>query len=740
MRRFFAFFLVSGFCSLVYQVVWLRLAMADFGVTTTSVSLVLSLFMAGLGLGSYLAGRWTRRQVERPAASLLKQYAVVEFAIGLSALAVPLQLDAGRALLDRIGGGLDLGSGGYHLVSGVVLAFALLPWTTGMGATFPLVMSAIEKSRPRDAERSFSYLYLANVLGAVLGTLTSAFVLIELLGFAGTMRVAMGLNVLLGLTVLNLARSAEFTGRPAPARPAPQRSRLEGLPAVHILLLLLLTGTTSMAMEVLWVRQFTPYLGTVVYAFAAILGLYLVATFVGSRIYRARIGKREERAGSTVWMVVGAVSLLPLMAADYRLPVADSTLMAVLRVTVGIAPFCAALGYLTPMLVDVYSGGDPDRAGAAYAVNVVGSLIGPLLAGFVLLPLLGERPTLVILAVPLLVTGALVAARRAGAARTVFVSMLGVSAGLIGGTQGFERQFEPRLVLHDSTATVIATGEGMNRALYVNGTGITNLTPMTKMMAHLPMSWRDRRPESALVVCFGMGTSFRSLHSWGADVTGVELVPSVVDAFAFFHEDAEAVASSPRAHIVVDDGRRYLERTDRRWDVITIDPPPPVEAAGSSLLYSREFCELLRDRLTPDGILQQWVPGGDGTTLMGIAEALFQTFPHVRLFRGLSGWGTHLLASMEPLPDRTAADLLAHMPPAAVADMLEWGPETDPQVQLERVLGREIRRFKAYLEQLEDAPVMLDDRPLNEYFLLRRARGETAEPQLLEALGIGGGK
>ena len=137
----------------------------------------------------------------------------------------------------------------------------------------------------------------------------------------------------------------------------------------------------------------------------------------------------------------------------------------------------------------------------------------------------------------------------------------------------------------------------MKRQLFVNGVAITVLTPATKMMAHLPLASLDHKPRNALAICFGMGTSFRSLLSWDIPVTAVELVPSVPRVFSYFHSDTPELLHSPLAHVIIDDGRRYLERTAEQYDVITIDPPPPIEAAGSSLRYSKEFYSTLKPRL-----------------------------------------------------------------------------------------------------------------------------------------------
>ena len=149
-----------------------------------------------------------------------------------------------------------------------------------------------------------------------------------------------------------------------------------------------------MGMEVVWIRQFTPYLGTVVYAFASILATYLVSTFLGLQIYRAW-SKKNRQEGRLIWVLLGLFALLSLVGANPNL-----TLTRFLRLSLGIVPFSAALGFVTPLLVDRWSGGDPGRAGKAYAMNVLGCIMGPLLSGFVLLPLISERWVLFTFALP----------------------------------------------------------------------------------------------------------------------------------------------------------------------------------------------------------------------------------------------------------------------------------------------------------------------------------------------------
>jgi hypothetical protein len=292
-------------------------------------------------------------------------------------------------------------------------------------------------------------------------------------------------------------------------------------------------------------------------------------------------------------------------------------------------------------------------------------------------------------------------------------------------TRDYENQFHPREVLRDHTATVIAAGGGsVEKDLFVNGVGITGLVPATKMMAHLPLAYLQSQPQNALVICFGMGTTHRAVLSWGIRSTAVELVPSVPRVFPYFYADGAQLLRSPLSRVVVDDGRHYLERSSEQYDVITLDPPPPVEAAGSSLLYSKEFYEIAKRHLRAGGILQQWFPQGsaDPTALVSVAKALRESFPYIRVFHTVGGWGNHFLASMSPLTRTSAAVLASRLPPAAVSDLLEFGPAQSPEEQFAPVINSEFSIESLIARASGSVPALQDDRPVNEYYILRSAQ------------------
>jgi spermidine synthase len=731
-RRYFVFFVVSGFCGLVCEVVWLRLAMASFGVTTALASIVLSMFMAGLALGSWGAGALTRDVRSGAAARALRLYSLAELLVGLSSLVVPFELTLGRHVVQTLGSTAAWQSSRYYLFTGMWVALTLIPWCACMGSTFPLLMAVLRRQPRYASERSFSYLYMANVLGALLGTIVSAFVLIELFGFTGTLYVVCVLNSLIAISAFALSfQSADSASVPDAVPQEARRSLLYGLPKNAVLWMLFATGFVSMGLEVVWIRQFTPYLGNVVYAFAGIVAVYLLATLLGSQDYRFWARSHDPGESAASWSLLALFSIIPMIAADPKMPFRIGHLeLAGLRLS-AIVFFCSLAGFLTPLLVDSRSSGDPGRAGRAYAANIAGSLLGPLAAGLWLLPRFGERGATVALTLPLFAIAAVTALRPAAfeapsrgrklSPKLRFAVATSASVLILLVSHDYETKYPVRQVRRDYSATVIATGRGFDSELLVNGIGMTRLTPVTKYMAHLPLAFMSRPPRKGLVICFGMGTSFRSMLSWGISTTAVDLIPSVPMFFGYFHADALALLQSPRARVVADDGRRFLDGSPDSYDVIVVDPPPPPAAPGSSLLYSREFYDVAKKHLGTNGIVQMWYPSAEGDvgSASSIAKALTQSFPHVRAFHAFAGEeGVHFLASMDPLPTVSSEELASRLPAAAADDFVEWGPASNASDQFALVLSREVTT-DALIAAAPRAPALSDDGPINEYFLLR---------------------
>lgn len=712
------------------------MAFAAFGIITPVLSVVLSVFMLGLALGSWAGGKFIAPLTRKTGLSAAFLYAGAEFLIGLGAIAVPKLFAVSERILLPTG---QMNSAGYLFFSALALAVSIFPWCVFMGTTFPFMMAYVREQDSGNTG-SFSFLYLANVLGAMCGTFLTAIVFVERLGFHHTLWVAAAGNFTiafisgcLGWEQQQLARALQVDKRAIEAGTAgPEDSAINRFNLV----ILFCTGFIAMSMEVVWTRAFAVALKTQVYSFAAIVFTYLGATFAGSALYRW--DRRRSQVKSKAWLfaMLAVAAFLPIAANDPRMVrelfwIGEIDPRSALILLGSICPFCALLGYLTPSLIDECSTGQPRRAGRVYAINVLGCILGPLASCYLLLPLVSERCALVLLGIPFIVFWLMVQKSQPRAHRIGFALALGVTLTWCG---RYSEDFEDWLfkntanvvIRRDYAASVISFDNDGKKWLLVNGIGMTTLTPITKFIADLPLTYHEGKPKSILVICFGMGTTFRSALSWGIDTTVVELVPSVTRAFGFYHADAEKYVNDPNGHIIIDDGRRYLSRCAKKFDVIVVDPPPPVEAAGSSLLFSREFYELAKQHLNTNGIVQMWFPGGEILIAQAVTRSIAEAFPYVRCFGSVDGGGMHLLGSLSPIRQLSAGQLVARMPAAAQTDLMEWNDSKDAVAYFNRVIGHEY----SISDIINPDPQVeiSDNQPFNEYFFLRRQANRQAKP------------
>ena len=706
----FVCFFISGFCSLLYEVLWTRLAFAHFGIITPVLSLVVSVFMLGLGIGSVFGGRLAAFGTQRFRISPLYLYAAAEGCVAIGAFVVPNLFNWSAMLLVQAGAASSVR---FLILSAACIVVALLPWCVAMGATIPLMMAFVRGVNPGTRE-SFSFLYSANVFGAAAGAILTAMVLIELFGLRGTYMLAAAGNAAIAMIAIGLGISVP-SSRPLQDAGVVESGTTPAQSSGWAQAVLFITGFSSVGMEVCWARDFTFVLLTTIYAFALILATYLIATYVGSSIYRDAISRNPKLSvqGAVAWLF--PLSLLPVVLGDPR------TDHSVLQTLLSIAPLCGFLGYLTPGLVDRFGRGDAISAGRLYALNILGAILGPLVAGYLLLPLVGIRWAMILLAFPLLAALVLIErrdVRRRFVAMTAAVLTAAVAIFLSRSYDDGSLYSRPVEVRRDYAASVVAYGTGLSKQLLVNAIHITALGNMdVKVMAHLPMVLRGHA-RRALVICFGMGTTFRSLTTWGVDTTAVDLSPSVIESFGFFYPDAPTILANSHERTVADDGRRYLMRTNERFDVVTLDPPPPVEAAGSSLLYSVQFYDIVKKRLAPGGILAQWLPITEPRTTQSVTLALKESFPYVLAFKGNVGW--HFIASAKPLVIPDAREFVGRMPQAARKDLIEWAGGVGPEVEAHDILSTRMPFATLLPPPDSNVPALSDDRPYNEYFFLRR--------------------
>ena len=637
--------MASGAAGLIYQVVWTRDLVLVFGNTTQAIVTTVTAFLAGLGIGSFL-GAGIGARLRCP----LAVYGVLEIAVACLALLMPLAFDFIATIFRSAY--LSLPPGDVALIRFALAFCALTPVTLMMGMTLPVLTRQLVRTDP-DVGEQIARLYGLNTLGAVVGTVTSGFVLIELLGLRETTFVAVGLNLAAGVGALWLSHQLP-ANEEARSGEAGRRPRLQGCQAL-LLGVTFASGFISLALEVLWTRVLVQATGSSIYIFVAVLSIYLIGIAGGSLVYERRKHCVPQIATLGACLAGAAgLTLVPVIVSNLNGP---SGLPVVVPL---ILPVTALLGYAFPLTVRLFVHGAAHASrgiGLVYATNTAGCVVGTVTAGFVLIPALGTNISIITLCILEAAIGSVMIVAFAPNRRPL---RAGLGIGLTGvlvlmpfipaARQTYTQREasatgRPTEHFEDSAATVdVIGGPPARRMLLVNGTGITRLTIDTKLLAYLPKALRPNA-SSMLDICFGMGTTFRSSIILGMHTQAVELDPTVPSLMSWFYPDASRYLHSPLGHIIITDGRNYVRLTNQRYDLITIDSPPPVWSAGTVVLMTHEFYQEAKLRLNPGGVLGAYITFR-GPALQKLFLRTFRaSFRHMMVIRAPRPYGMYLLGS-----------------------------------------------------------------------------------------------
>jgi spermidine synthase len=709
-----ALFFLSGISGLLYEVVWTRMLHLLFGDTVLAVSTVLASFMAGLALGSFWSGRYADR---RP--RVLTLYAGLELGIGLSALLLPVALDAlapAYIWMHRALAGSPLVFGAARFL----LALCLLGVPTAlMGATLPVLSRYIARN---DATLGWSVgtLYALNTAGAVVGCFTAGFALIGWVGLSATVWIGAALNLAIGLVVWagqrwvgeEAAPVGSGVGTTGEAPPlAADRSTVR-----RVLWSFGLAGCVALSYEVIWTRALTFFIGNSTYAFTAMLTTFLCGLALGAAVFARwsdRPGNALPRLGA-LQVMIGVYGMLTIAILGHLFYGVSAwwerfgdagwgapLWLTFLKTFLVILPPTICMGGIFPLASRIAAAGASahvgDGVGRAYACNTLGAIAGSLLSGFAAIPLLGTHASLALASLlSVAVGGALLASGSRGRLRQglVYAGALGLllGAGIATPRLRFADiagEPEKEILSYDEGVAGIvkvATDIYDRKLLSINGwsvagTGTPNVDialvndypEVQKMLAHLPMLLHPA-PRRALAIGFGAGGTAWSFTRYAAlqQFDLVEFVPGVIRAARFFPEVNHGVLSDPRLRIIIDDGRNYLLVTPQTYDVISVDTLDP-KHAGNGNLYTREFYELSRRALRPGGIFVQWLPYHqvDNLSLKMIARTFLGVYPDATLWLNRFKGYTLLLGTLEPLRIDMAR-LVAHFrTPAIQRDLAE---------------------------------------------------------------------
>jgi len=765
MRRgpFLVLFAVSGAAALIYEVVWTRLLTLHMGHGLAAASTVLAAFMGGLAAGAGAAGRYAGTLPPRRALTL---YAGLEIAIAVLAVLMPLLLMAIRPLLAAT---YDDGNGGA-LFSFVRLAssvFLLCVPAACMGATFPIASRWIVRTAATAAQDAGG-LYASNTLGAAAGAVLAGFALIPALGLRGTTFVGVALNLIAAGGAWLLASHAVVepvtapagnqesgTGNRKKAKLQVSADRPRASQPWLAALALGASGFASLTLQVVWTRLLVQILGPTTYAFSTVVAIFIIGIAGGAAIGSPLAARTKNPAVGLAgsMLISSGLALAAASGVDWALltiaeivsrpeyQFADVLRRQVLLVSGLLLPMTIAFGAAFPFAVALASARDEtvtEHLGLIYAINTLGAILGSLLAGFVLIPVIGLHLTIrAVAAVGVMAAVAILARANRSRGRMIGFAMAAAVAVSIAIVPPWNRallssgayKYAPAMRGSDletaltagellsyregSTGTVTVRRLTGTVSLAIDGkVDASNAGDMLtqRMLAHLPLLLHPD-PKRVAILGLGSGVTLGSALTHPiSEATVLEISPEVVAASSFFEEENHHALSDKRTRLIVGDGRTHLMLGTGTYDVIVSEPSNPW-MAGIASLFTREFFEGARARLAPGGVLCQWAHTYDisNADLRSIVATFLSVFPDGTLWL-VGDADVLLIGSTGPLDARIDGIGAAMRRPRVAEDLASIGVKRPFSVT-----SLFIAHGEALKAWANGAPLQTDDRSALEF-------------------------
>ena len=451
------------------------------------------------------------------------------------------------------------------------------------------------------------------------------------------------------------------------------------------------SGFVALGYEVVWARILAIHTLHAVYSFSLMLTVFLAGLAVGGALGTWWIRRRQVSLieFGALQMSIGLLAVVALFVFA-KLPafvleeifgeytVAQEILYEILLAFITLFPPTLLIGAVFPVVSSLYTREQAEkvgqRIGTVNALNTLGAILGSLVPGFLLVPLLGLRNTSLALSAVNLALGAgamwLVGRARPQVRWTplpvlgvMLIAVLAMPPGLY---LGFREGPSKYLVFYEegveTTVAVFDVAEQNFKVSFVNGrievpTDAVSMRAF-RLLGHLPPLLRPEA-RNALVLSFGNGVAAGSLDTHSIPVIdAVDLSPEMIEAAKVYWQENYHVLHSPRLHLRVEDARNYLLQTGEQYDIITTDATHPSNAS-SWALFTREFYELVQQRLSSDGVFIQWLPFHSLTEAdyKAIMRTFRSVFPHATLWY-TGGSHTFLLSTPQRLTEEALMNTL----------------------------------------------------------------------------------
>jgi spermidine synthase len=737
-RALLALFVVSGFAGLIYQAIWSHYLGLSLGHAAYAQTLVLAIFMGGMALGAWLVSRfgtgWRR---------LILAYAVIEVVIGVAGL--------GFHPLFMAYTGFSQGTVYPALSSEATVsawqwgsaALLIAPQSILLGMTFPLMSGGYLRVAPGADGEILGGLYFSNSIGAAMGALAATFVLLPWVGMPGSVMIAGGLNILVGVLAWAVSRRADLAQVPVPAMLAPAPSATSAPEAAGFKQMMLvaaaITGASSFVYEIGWVRMLNQALGTTVHSFELMLAAFILGLAFGGLWIRSRSQRIADAVAYAGYaqLFMGIAALLSILVFSQSFRWVGAMVEALPKTEDGYALYSLGSGaiallvmfpaaFFAGMTLPLFTmallrrGAGEASIGQVYAANTLGAILGVVLAVHLLIPLLGLRLAVTLAALADIVLGVVLLRLHADAVgkrpyiAAVAACVVALGLSLVLGkpdpralASGVFRHGQSELaedtrihyVRDGKTATIALYSQGSVATIATNGKPDASLEldpaappvadEVTMLMAAaLPLAIHPE-PRDVAIIGWGSGLTTHSVLGSATPrvVDSIEIERAMYDGARLYADRVERAYHDPRSRLHIDDARTYFSTGKKRYDVIISEPSNPW-VSGVSSLFTQQFYSFLGNHLQDDGILVQWLQSYElsDPLLATMLAALHAEFPHIDVYLTNSA-DLLFVSSRSPLPALDAARVAE---PALAAELARVGLAGEGDYAVRRIGSRDL--------------------------------------------------
>ncbi len=652
-----AIFFLSGCSSLIYQVTFIKFFIPVLGLSLPAMTVVVSSFFSGMAIGSWLVPKLIKWNKCTPGI-----YAILEMGIGLLSVLVvyskPLLFSLYRLYSD------DMFASTYQVFFQFLLSFLfLLPPTLLMGLSFPMCTELFSrKYESKIEENKMGIAYFLHLLGASVGCFLCGFYLIENFGLKNTFFFTAGINVLTAVLIMFHFQKSKIS--------LPQKGVKSNARSFKLLFFYFFLGLLVMSVEVVWFRLFVFYIGGAVYSFSIILTVILLGNAIGSYLFGEvfiKVFKRWNCKENEIASFLTAnlalfilISFYFLVKFDFKslgrhFPNSSDLALSFIFSCFLVVPCTVFLGGVFAFLNrELEEGGlsTGESSGLLFAVNSLGSVAGTILTTFFLLDYLGLQKIIIYISLGIFMLSFVLSFNSSASTRRIkiiqFLLLIGVILLIPQNViqNIFSKQLGALVFYKETARDIVAVHKFRHtedlRLAFNDGRGtcgtVSNENEVARLLAHSSMAMNPRAKD-ILVISFGCGNTASAFAAHPiSSIDIVDVSQSVREAAPFFWTNKNII-NDPRLKFYVEDGRNYLLRTKKKYDIIQLELPNLL-MDGTVFLYTKEFYKLVRERLKDKGVVSQWMNAAKTgrEASLSLIHTLANEFPNAILFERYWAW------------------------------------------------------------------------------------------------------